>query len=199
MSHTLVLGIGNLIQSDDGVGIHAVRRLRALADLPDDVEVIDGGTMGLELLHCLEGVGILVVVDAVDSGLAPGTLIRMTGDQVPAYLSLKMSPHQIGLPDLLFAAKLRDLYPRQVVIWGIQPATIEMGLELSPAVVDQVDALVQEVLKEIAQWEPAGAGWVENTHREDSSDVSWSAVPDSVDRRSLADENRTGRFGRGDA
>ena len=155
MSHTLVLGVGNLIQSDDGVGIHAIRRLQALAELPNGVEVVDGGTMGLELLHCLEGIDNLVVVDAVDRGLAPGALVRMAGEQVPAYLSLKLSPHQIGLPDLLFAAKLRDLYPQQVVIWGIQPATIEMGLALSPAVAAQVDALVQEVLEEIAQWEPA--------------------------------------------
>ena len=154
MSETLVLGVGNLIQSDDGVGIHAIRRLQALAELPDGVQVVDGGTLGLELLHCLEGVSHLVVVDAVEAGTPAGTLIRMADDEVPAYLSLKMSPHQIGLPDLLFASKLRDLYPQQVVIWGIQPASIEMGLELSPLVADQLDALVQNVVKEIAQWEP---------------------------------------------
>jgi len=158
MSKTLVLGVGNLIQSDDGVGIHAIRRLLELAELPDDVQVVDGGTMGLELLHCLEGVAHLVVVDAVETGMPAGTLIRMADDQVPAYLSLKMSPHQIGLPDLLFASKLRDLYPQQVVIWGIQPAAIEMGLELSPAVADQLDALVQKVLDEIAQWGPVRSG-----------------------------------------
>jgi hydrogenase maturation protease len=158
MSRTLVLGVGNLIQSDDGVGIHAVRRLQALAELPSDVEVIDGGTMGLELLHCLEGVSHLVVVDAVDAGLPAGTLLRLAGDQVPAYLSLKMSPHQIGLPDLLFAAKLRDLYPQRVVIWGVQPASIEMGLELSAPVTDQLDALVQNILEEIARCEPARPG-----------------------------------------
>jgi hydrogenase maturation protease len=158
VSRTLVLGVGNLIQSDDGAGIHAIRRLQDITVLPDDVEMIDGGTLGLELLHCLEGVTRLVVVDAVEAGEAPGTLIRLTDDQVPAYLSLKMSPHQIGLPDLLFAAKLRDLYPQQVVIWGIQPAVIEMGLELSPVVADRLDALVQEVADEVARREPVRSG-----------------------------------------
>jgi hydrogenase maturation protease len=156
MSRTLVLGIGNLIQSDDGVGIHAIRRLQALADLPDDVQVVDGGTLGLELLHWLEGVSDLVIVDAIETGMPAGTLTRLADEQVPAYISLKMSPHQIGLPDLLFASKLRDLYPQRVVIWGIQPASIGMGLELSPAVAGQLEALVQEVLKEIAQCEPGG-------------------------------------------
>jgi hydrogenase maturation protease len=82
----------------------------------------------------------------------PGTLTRLTGDEVPAYLSTKMSPHEIGLPDMLFAAKLRDLYPDEVVIWGVQPATTEVGLDLSPPVAGQVDELVENVLAELRRW-----------------------------------------------
>jgi hydrogenase maturation protease len=131
---TLVLGVGNLLLSDDGVGVHTIQRLQEVARLPEGVQVVDGGTSGLDLLHYLEGVSHMIIVDAVETGQAPGTLMRITGDQVPAYLSLKMSPHEIGLPDMLFAAKLRDLYPEEVVIWGVQPATTGVGLDLSPPV-----------------------------------------------------------------
>jgi hydrogenase maturation protease len=152
MNKTLVLGIGNLLLSDDGVGIHAIRRLQDERQLPANVELMDGGTLGLNLLGHLEGVSHLLVVDAVEMNEPAGTLVRLAGEQVPAYLALKMSPHEIGLPDLLFAAKLRDLYPQEVVIWGIQPAEIAAGLELSEPVVGQLDALVHEIVMELAQW-----------------------------------------------
>jgi hydrogenase maturation protease len=147
-----VLGVGNILLSDDGVGVHTIRRLQKVAQLPEEVQVVDGGTSGLDLLHYLEGVSHLVIVDAMEGNRPPGTLTRLTGDEVPAYLSTKMSPHEIGLPDMLFAAKLRDLYPEEVVIWGVQPATTEVGLDLSPPVADQVDALVENVLAELRRW-----------------------------------------------
>jgi hydrogenase maturation protease len=149
---TLVLGVGNLLLSDDGVGVHTIQRLQEVARLPEGVQVVDGGTSGLDLLHYLEGVSHMIIVDAVETGQAPGTLMRITGDQVPAYLSLKMSPHEIGLPDMLFAAKLRDLYPEEVVIWGVQPATTGVGLDLSPPVAAQLDVLVEKVLEELKGW-----------------------------------------------
>ncbi len=148
----MVLGVGNLLLSDDGLGIHVVRRLeqmQAAGQIPMDVEILDGGTLGLDLLYYLEGVSHLVIIDAVNVQKASGTLACLTGEQVPAYLTLKMSPHQVSLPDLLLAAKLRDLYPEKVVILGAQPETIETGLELSPVVAGQVDRLVEQVLEEI--------------------------------------------------
>ena len=147
-----MLGVGNLLLSDDGVGVHAIRRLQQVALLPEEVQVVDGGTSGLDLLHYLEGVSHLVIVDATEVGQAPGTLTRLAGDEVPAYLSTKLSPHEIGLPDMLFAAKLRDLYPEEVVVWGVQPATTEVGLDLSPPVAAQVDVLVQKILEELTRW-----------------------------------------------
>ncbi len=152
MGRTLVLGVGNLLLADDGVGIHTIRRLQEMAQLSQEVQVLDGGTAGLDLLYYLEGVAHLLIVDAVETGQPAGTLARITADEVPAYLALKMSPHEIGLPDMLFAAKLRDLYPEEVVILGVQPATTEVGLELSPPVAAQLDALVERVLAELARW-----------------------------------------------
>ena len=147
-----MLGVGNLLLSDDGVGIHTIQRLQKVAQLSEEVQILDGGTMGLDLLYYLEGISHLLIVDAVEMSQPPGTLRRMAGDQVPAYLSLKMSPHEIGLPDMLFAAKLRDLYPEEVVVWGVQPETIEVGLDLSPPVAAQVDVLVEKILEELTRW-----------------------------------------------
>lgn len=148
----LVLGVGNVLLSDDGVGVHAIRRLEEVVRLPEEVQVLDGGTKGLDLLQYLEGVSHLLIVDAVEVDEPPGTLRRLAGEEVPAYLSLKMSPHEIGLPDMLFAAQLRELYPDEVVIWGVQPATTEVGLELSPPVASILDALVEAVVKELEEW-----------------------------------------------
>ena len=144
--------MGNLLLSDDGVGVHTIQRLQEVVQLPEEVQVLDGGTSGLDLLYYLEGVSHLLIVDAMEVNQPPGTLTRLTGDQVPAYLSLKMSPHEIGLPDMLFAAKLRDLYPEEVVIWGVQPATTGVGLDLSPPVAAQLDVLVEKVLEELKGW-----------------------------------------------
>jgi hydrogenase maturation protease len=152
MGKTLVLGAGNLLLADDGLGIHTIRRLQEVAQLPEEVQVLDGGTLGLGLLHYLEGVSHLLIVDSLETGQPPGTVKRLSGEEVPAYLALKMSPHEIGLPDMLFAAKLRDLYPAEVVIWGAQPATVEVGLDLSPAVASQVDVLVSNILEELGRW-----------------------------------------------
>jgi len=149
---TLVLGVGNLLLSDEGVGVRVIERLAATYDLPQDVRILDGGTLGLDLLYYLEGVENLLLIDAVEMGKEPGTLLRLEGDDVPAFLSLKMSPHQIGIPDMLFAAKLKDLYPRNVVLWGVQPGFLDTGLELSPAVAPQVDVLVNKVVEELDRW-----------------------------------------------
>jgi hydrogenase maturation protease len=149
---TLILGVGNLLLSDEGVGLRVVERLVAAYDLPEGVQALDGGTLGLDLLYYLEGIENLLIVDAVEMGKEPGTLVRLEGNEVPSFLSIKMSPHQIGIPDMLFAAQLKDLYPPNVVLWGVQPATFDTGLELSSAVAAQVDVLVSKVVEQLERW-----------------------------------------------
>jgi hydrogenase maturation protease len=149
---TLLLGVGNILLSDEGVGVRVLERLVTAYDLPDEVLALDGGTLGLDLLHYLEGVQNLLIIDAVDMGKEPGSVIRLEGDEVPAFMSLKISPHQAGIPDLLFAAKLRDICPPNVVLWGVQPDSLEPGLDLSPHIEARVDELVGEVLDQLARW-----------------------------------------------
>jgi hydrogenase maturation protease len=148
----LVLGIGNLVMSDDGIGVRVVQQLAERYRFPAGVTVLDGGTLGLDLLPRLEGVARLLVVDAVETGRAPGTLVRLAGDDVPIVLETKLSPHQMGLKDLLAVAMLQGFAPQEMVLWGVQPERIEMSMELSPVVAAQLETLVEKVLAELTGW-----------------------------------------------
>ncbi len=155
---TLVLGLGNLLLSDEGVGVRVVEQLQARYHFPPDVQVLDGGTLGLDLMPYVEKADRLLVIDALHLGARPGTLARLEGEEVPAFFSLKVSPHQMGLADLLAASRLCGRYPQQVVLWGVQPERLEVGLELSPSIAAQVETLVDKVLAELRRWqiEPIG-------------------------------------------
>lgn len=155
-ARALVLGVGNKLMCDEGVGVHVVERLAASYRYPEEVLVLDGGTLGMDLLYYLEGIEHLLIVDAVQADRAPGELVRLQDDEVPAFLGMKISPHQIGVPDMLFAAKLKDMYPPNVVLWGVQPERVEIGLELSEIVADKVDVVVALVVEELQKWGYAG-------------------------------------------
>jgi hydrogenase maturation protease len=152
MKKTLVLGLGNILLRDEGVGVRVIERLQALYDFPPEVQVLDGGTMALDLLPYVEDAARLLVIDALEMGAAPGTIARLEGNEVPAFLSIKISPHQMGLADILAAARLRDLHPQELVLWGVQPGTLGAGLELSAPVAAQVDVLVEKALAELQRW-----------------------------------------------
>jgi hydrogenase maturation protease len=150
---TLVLGIGNLIMSDDGAGIRVIQHLADNYRFPPDVTVFDGGTLGLDLLPQLEGIDRLLIVDAVNTGNAPGTLVRFAGEEIPIVMETKLSPHQMGLKDLLAVAMLQGIKPPEMVLLGIQPENIELGLDLSPAVEAKFDTLIVNVLRELENWD----------------------------------------------
>jgi hydrogenase maturation protease len=149
---TLVLGVGNLLLADEGVGIHVIQRLAEAYQLPEDVLILDGGTLGLDLLFYLEGVENLLLIDAVEAHKEPGTIIRLENDEVPAFFSVKLSPHQIGIPDMLFAAKLKDIHPPNLVLFGIQPELLDIGLELSDTIAPKVDILINSTIEQLEAW-----------------------------------------------
>jgi len=149
MPTILVLGIGNTVMSDDGVGVKVVQLLQDEYRFPDHVEVLDGGTLGLDLLPKLEGISHLIMVDAVETGDKPGTCVRLSGEDLPIALETKISPHQMGLKDLLAVARLLDHAPDEMTLIGVQPGSIEMSCELTPAVASQVEAMKGAVLREL--------------------------------------------------
>jgi hydrogenase maturation protease len=152
MSSTLVLGLGNILLSDDALGVRVAERLLDEYCFPPGVQVMDGGTLGLDLLGYVEDADRLVVVDGLDLGAEPGTTTRLADGQVPAFLAPKVSCHQMGLVDLLAACRLSGRFPDELVLWGVQPESLEVGLGLSPTVANQVEGLMKHVLDELSQW-----------------------------------------------
>ncbi len=138
--------------SDDGIGIRVIQRLAENYGFPPEVTIFDGGTLGLDLLPQLEGVDKLLIVDAVETGKAPGSLVRLTGADVQPVMETKLSPHQMGLKDLLAVAALQGISPPELVLLGIQPGDIELGMDLSPQVAARLDELVELALMELDNW-----------------------------------------------
>ncbi len=149
---TLVLGLGNIIMRDEGLGVRACERLTQRYRLPDDVTVLDGGTLGLDLLSYLEEVTDLLIIDAVSAGALPGSLVRLENEQIPQTLALKTSMHQVGLQELLAVMALRGQTLLRVVLWGMEPLILEPGLDLSEPVAMNLDALVTSVVAELRSW-----------------------------------------------
>lgn len=136
--HAVILGIGNIILSDEGLGVRAVEDLERRYGLPEGVAAIDGGTSAMELLDDLSDLDLLVVLDTMVAGKPPGTIIRLAGDEVPVFFRRKLSPHQISLADVLASLELIGHLPREVVVIGVQPESLELGLDLTPVVAAQV-------------------------------------------------------------
>ena len=148
----LVLGVGNLIMSDDGVGVLVAQTLQQRYRFPDNVEILDGGTLGLDLLPKLENITNLILIDAVEIRKKPGTCIRLYGQELPIALETKISPHQVGMKDLLAVSELMGHSPKEMVLIGVQPGSIEMEIGLTPEVKAQLDTLVANVLNELKNW-----------------------------------------------
>ncbi len=149
---TLVLGLGNLVLSDDGLGVHAVEALRADPRVPPEVVLMDGGTQGLNLLPHISAYQRLLVIDAIDVGEKPGTLVRIEGKALQR-LSGKASVHQLGFADLLVALELLGESPEEVVLFGVQPLSTDWGTELTPPVADALSQLPDVVVKQLLVWE----------------------------------------------
>ncbi|MDD2741726.1 MAG: HyaD/HybD family hydrogenase maturation endopeptidase [Rhodocyclaceae bacterium] len=145
----VVLGIGNILLSDEGVGVRVVEKLEAEYIVPPEVEIIDGGTCGMEMLDQLEDLDGLIVVDCVRHGQPPATPILLRGDQVPVFFKTKLSPHQISLSDVLASLELTDTAPKTTVIIGIQPASMSLGMELTPEVAARVPELLATTIAEL--------------------------------------------------
>jgi len=154
MKPILVLGIGNILLKDEGVGVHAVRELTARAErgrptLPDDVELYDGGTFGIDLLDTIANRRKVIVIDAVRADAAPGTVLRFTAADLVRPGRPDLSLHQVGLFETLAMARQLGCAPEEVVIFGIVPMALEPGLELSPQVAAVVPRVVDLVLAEL--------------------------------------------------
>jgi hydrogenase maturation protease len=141
--NTLVLGAGNLLLSDEGFGVHFIRHLQAHYALPDGVEVFDAGTLGLMAAHKLEEADRVYIVDVVAAPGTPGTCVRYDKDDfLLKRIPLKLSPHQVGVQEMLLVSSLRGRCPREIYLIGVIPSSTDPGIGLSP--------LLQQLLPNLA-------------------------------------------------
>ncbi|MEQ4675028.1 HyaD/HybD family hydrogenase maturation endopeptidase [Providencia vermicola] len=157
----LVLGVGNILLSDEGIGVRIVEALEERYHLPECVEVLDGGTAGMELIGPMASRDHLIIADVVLSSQQPGSLLVLRDDEVPALFTRKISPHQLGLSDVLSALHLTDEFPQRLTLVGVVPESLEphIGLTaigqaaLEPALQKVVDVLRSEGLEITAKEE----------------------------------------------
>ncbi len=143
--HTLVLGLGNPLMGDDGLGLRALARLRQEWAV-DGAELVDGGTWGMNLLPLIEDARRVLLLDAIDVAATPGTLVELEQDQIPRLFARKLSPHEVDLREVLALAELRGTLPAETVALGIQPRAVELSTELTPEVAGRLDALLERVI-----------------------------------------------------
>lgn len=147
MPGTLILGIGNILLRDEGVGVRVIEAMQQIP-LPEGVEILDGGTSGVDLVDEVAGRDKLIVIDAVKTDLAPGTVLRFGLDTLVAKVDDMVSLHEFGLVETINAAKCLGCMPRQVVIFGVAPADTSPGLALSDAVTSVLPKIIQLALAE---------------------------------------------------
>jgi hydrogenase maturation protease len=144
----LVLGLGNVLLEDDGVGSAAVALLLDRFEAPAGVRVLDGGTLGLSLLPYLDEAETVILVDAVRADARPGSVIRLDGDDVAPAVATRLSPHQVGVSDLLDGARWLDRYPSRVLLLGLIPQSMNLAVGLSPLVRASLSELVDRIVDE---------------------------------------------------
>ena len=148
-SPVLVLGMGNILLEDEGLGIRALELLKRDFAMPPGVELLDGGTTGMGLLDDIGGRDHLIVLDAVQTEEAPGTLVVMRGAEVPVYFGIRVTPHQLGLADVLATLELSDEAPGSVTVLGMVPGSLNMSLELSDLIGSRLGKLVSLAVDEL--------------------------------------------------
>ncbi|ATW24621.1 HyaD/HybD family hydrogenase maturation endopeptidase [Candidatus Formimonas warabiya] len=153
MEKITVLGIGNILLQDEGFGVRMIEELHRCYRFPDTVQVLDGGTLGLDLLSYLTGTDRLLVVDAVSGGRPPGSFYHFTGDEVKSYFQEKVSLHELGLKDVLAALEILGEPVKEVVILGVEPASLDLGLDLTPAVAAMVDQTMRVLIDQLENWQ----------------------------------------------
>lgn len=146
----LVLGVGNILLSDEAIGVRIAGALAARYHLPDNVDVLDGGTAGMELLEAMANRRHLIIVDAIVSrNYSPGTIMTLRDDEVPVLLTNKVSPHQLGLADVLSALRFTGEFPRKLTLIGVIPASLEPHIGLTPLVAASLEPALARVIAEL--------------------------------------------------
>lgn len=145
----LVLGVGNMLLKDEGIGVRVVEELEKRYEFPEGVDLLDGGTAGMELLDTMAKRSCVILVDAVKTGAEPGTVVRLADDEVPAFFRTKISPHQVGLSDVLATLTITGEKPESVIVIGVVPKDLGTGLEMSAEIEQKMEEMIGLVVQEL--------------------------------------------------
>lgn len=152
LQHIMIMGVGCKLLRDEGFGIHVIERLTSEYDFPENISVIDGGVLGMNLLGVISEADHLIVVDVIRNGEKPGTLYRLEGDEIPARIRAKNSLHQIDFLEALTLCQVFDKVPETVII-GVEPEDIvSYSIELTPTIAAKTDAMIDMVFKELQRF-----------------------------------------------
>jgi len=149
---TLVVGLGNPLMGDDGIGLAALTALQDTWSFDPAPTFLDGGTWGMNLLPDIEDADRALLLDAVACGRPPGTLVALVREELPRFFAVKLSPHQVDLREVLAVAELRGTLPADTMVMGLQPARVALTTELSEPVRLAVPALVDLAARQLEAW-----------------------------------------------
>jgi hydrogenase maturation protease len=152
INRKVVLGLGNLLNKDEGLGVHAIKVLDAHRTPSCSIELLDGGVLGLNLLMIVEECSHLLILDAVNKRKPAGTVIEMEKDQIPLFSGVKLSQHQITFQEVLGLAAVRGKLPEYIHLIGIQPDDLSIGIDLSPTVAKSIPDLIERAKSKINDW-----------------------------------------------
>jgi hydrogenase maturation protease len=149
-----VIGIGNTLYTDEGIGVHILPYLeKELSNRNiNSVEIVEGSTDGMRLLADIEDCEYLLIIDAINAGKEPGTIIRLEDDEIPKFFGIKMSVHQVGFQEVLFASRIREQLPKEMVMIGAQPYSLELNIGLSKEMENNIPKMVDDIINQINIW-----------------------------------------------
>lgn len=147
-----ILGLGNILMTDEGVGVRAVQEFEKRYEVPEYVEIVDGGAAGLDLLPFIEGREKVLMVDAVNFDREPGHIDLLEDDAIPIRLTQKASMHHLGLMDVLCIVRLSGNIPKELCLIGIQPKSLDLGIDMTREMWDKVNALVERIVEKLREW-----------------------------------------------
>lgn len=147
-----LIGLGNILLKDEGIGVHVINAVEKRYTFSPELEIIDGGTMGLDLLPFFQTHDRIVLVDAVDFGKEPGSVMIVEDADIPSVLNPKLSVHHIGLSDILLAAQLVRERPIKVSLIGIQPESMDVGLDMTARINGKMEKLIELVIQTLKEW-----------------------------------------------
>ena len=149
---TLIFGAGNLLLSDEGFGVHCIRYLEKHYSFPEEVELYDGGTLGIMVTHKFEEAERAYIIDVVEAAGTPGELLRFEKDDIMLNrIPVKLSPHQIGIQETLLMSEIRGFCPEKVTLLGVLPVSLDASDKLSPQAEERLDDVAQIIMAELAE------------------------------------------------